>query len=117
MPQVAPIIMAAAAVIGTGATVYSTVEAGKAREEARQQQKAQEEKQNQLLAEEQNRQKTEAAQADAIQKNEMSIQARSAGIGGPDRRNLMGRQGTILTSPLGVTGQAALAPKKTILGA
>lgn len=112
-------IAAVATAVSAGATVYSSVEAGKARDEQRKKMAEQQQKQDQLLAEEQERVKTEAAQADAVAKNQAQLQARTAGIGGPDRRNLSGRGGTILTSPLGLTGTSGgmSAPKKTILGA
>ena len=105
--------LAAAAVIGAGAATYSAVDSHNQANAAREQQdKLNEEakaRQATLLATQKKRSEDEKAQAllDETQSQQSALKRASEAKAG--------RQGTILTSPLGVTGTPA-SGGKTLLG-
>lgn len=103
-------IIAASVAVGTGATVYSSIESSKAQKKAGQLAEEQQNQQNALLTEAKNKQAADASQAEGIANRDAArLKQRQAAAAA------QGRQDTILTGPLGVTGSAP-GQAKTILG-
>lgn len=102
--------IALAAVTTAGATIYSANESSKAQKQASNDAQDQQNQQNKLISD-------AKATQDAATQNQQSIEARDAARAKQKAQAsaAQGRQGTILTSPLGVPGQAPGAAK-TILG-
>lgn len=109
--ETALVLTGLGAAASAGGAAYQAVEAHSARQDAKRQAEQQAAEQNRLLEEEKKRQ-AEQESADAERVATQQARQRQRALAG----GAQGRAGTILTSPLGVMGEAQTAGK-TLLGA